>query len=174
MQSHTSKPPCYHAFKNHLSASGFTVFPFEFECLGSDHPYVDIAAKMGSMYWAFEYKSLSDSITRGIEQLRCYAEWFDYVVLVSEKEIDHRRSQNYWELKNLGAGLWNYDPIKGRFLEKTNPELQRPNRSNRTFVSRRFRSYTRRQKEEIELDLLTGKQSSLLEYFDETNSSLQL
>jgi hypothetical protein len=48
---------CYDSFKSHLCSRGFLVYPTEFDCIYSDHPFVDIAAKMGSFYWAFEYKS---------------------------------------------------------------------------------------------------------------------
>ena len=123
---------------------------------------------MGCMYWAFEYKSKSDSITRGVEQLRCYAEWFDYVVLVSEKVLDHRKSEKYWELKNMGAGMWSYDPDIGRCLESHNPEIQRPARRNRGFVSRRFGAFERNDRranlDQVQ-DFSISNQSRLSEYF---------
>lgn len=105
---------------------------------------VDIAAKMGEYFWAFEYKSKNDSISRGVDQLRCYSEWFDLVVLVSERLVSHDKSENYWRLKNMGAGLWNYTPsFKGRCIHKSDPVLQRPEVSNRKIVSRRFRALSR-------------------------------
>lgn len=152
----TKRIAAYTSFKKLLPTLGFTVFPIEFECIGSAHPYVDVAAKMGCMYWAFEYKSMNDSVSRGVDQLRCYSEWFDYVVLVSEMEFDHRTSENYWNLKELGAGLWNFDPLTLRKVERSNPTLQAPHKSNRRFVERRFRNLNR-----LSRLLDRGRQSSL-------------
>jgi hypothetical protein len=136
--NHRRDLPCYHSFKSHLMERGFLVYPSEFECVYSDHPMVDIAAKMGSFYWAFEYKSASDSVSRGVDQIRCYQKWFDYTVLVSERIFDHRNSQNYWSLRNLGAGLWFYDPHENKCMVRCNPVIQRPPRHNRASVVRRF------------------------------------
>ncbi|MCL5068207.1 MAG: hypothetical protein M1368_07635 [Thaumarchaeota archaeon] len=131
---------CYGKFKHHLEAMGFTVYPTEFDCINSEHPLVDIAAKMGSFYWAFEYKSESDSISRGIEQLRCYGRWFDYVVLVSERFLDHRRSENYWKLKSMGAGLWAYYPDQDKCIPMLQPVALDPSSQRRRLVTRRFRA----------------------------------
>lgn len=133
---------CYEPFKNHLLTLGFTLYPTEFNCIYSAHPLVDIAARMGCFYWAFEYKSLTDSVSRGVDQVRCYSEWFDYVVLVSEKEINHRTSYNYWRLRNLGVGLWTYDPFQDKRIIKTNPVIQSPAKRNHLLVSRRFNIVT--------------------------------
>ena len=93
----------YWSFRNYLLKSGFSVYPREFDCAGSDHPFVDLAGKMGAFYWAFEYKSETDSISRGLEQIKCYSEWFDYVVLVTERILDHSRSDLFWESKDRGS-----------------------------------------------------------------------
>jgi hypothetical protein len=152
-----SKRICaYSSFKKLLPTLGFSVFPIEFECVGSVHPYVDVAAKMGCMYWAFEYKSVNDSVSRGVDQLRCYSEWFDYVVLVSEGDFDHRTSENYWYLKDLGAGLWLFDPTTLKKVERSNPVLQVPTKANRRFVERRFRNLDR-----LSRIMDAGRQSSL-------------
>lgn len=119
---------------------GFTVYPTEFDCGNSEHPLVDIAAKMGSFYWAFEYKSETDSIARGIEQVECYSKWFDYVVLVSEKWFDHTASDYFWQLRSMGAGLWNYCPDSDKCYERKNPLLQSPDRKRRRLVALRFRA----------------------------------
>jgi hypothetical protein len=132
--------PCYVAFREYLDLAGFTIFPGEFDCIGSRHPLVDIAAKMGSFYWAFEYKSESDSISRGLEQVKCYSEWFDYVVLVTERVLNHSKSDLFWGLKSAGAGVWNYFPDLQKCLEQVNPVLQEPDQSNRRFVGFRFRA----------------------------------
>ena len=120
---------------------GFTVYPKEFDCINSEHPLVDIAAKMGSFYWAFEYKSESDSVSRGIEQLRCYSKWFDYVVLVSERFLDHRRSENYWKLKSMGAGIWAYYPDQDKCIHALQPVALDPSSFRRSLVTRRFRAH---------------------------------
>jgi hypothetical protein len=134
---------CYQAFKAFLSTLGFTIYPVEFDCISSKHPLVDIAAKMGSFYWAFEYKSRNDSVSRGVEQLRCYSEWFDYVVLVSERAFDHRSNENYWSLKDLGAGIWFYDPEQDNCVEWRYPEIQSPSPYDRSLVARRFAKLSR-------------------------------
>lgn len=131
---------CYSEFKDYLVGAGFTIYPGEFDCFGSRHPMVDIAGKMGSFYWAFEYKSETDSISRGLEQVRCYSDWFDYVVLVTEKELNHRKSELFWDLKGSGAGVWNYFPGANKLIEQVNPRLQQPNRGNRQFVGLKFRA----------------------------------
>lgn len=153
--------PCYESFKRHLMSLGFTVYPSEFDCIYSEHPLVDIAAKMGSFYWAFEYKSETDSVSRGIEQLECYLRWFDYVVLVSERTFDHRSSSNYWELKDIGAGLWFYDPFQNKCIQKTNPIIQNPQRFNRRSVTRKFKTVAQNRRDLVtkcdstrQLDLL--------------------
>ncbi|MHB8568121.1 MAG: hypothetical protein ACYC7D_11935 [Nitrososphaerales archaeon] len=162
--THESAFQCYEGFKRHLDARGFTVFPVEFECSGSDHPFVDIAAKMGGMYWAFEYKSENDSISRGLEQLRCYSEWFDYVVIVSERLIDHRNSLNYKQLKELGAGLWSFDRTSSKRIETANPKIQQPIRSNRNFVARRFRFLTQRSRS-VRQEISSGSQSLIYDFY---------
>lgn len=141
--------PCYADFREYLSRSGFTIFPGEFDCMGSDHPFVDIAGRMGSFYWAFEYKSESDSISRGLEQVRCYSEWFDYVVLVTEKSLNHVKSDLFWDLKAAGAGIWNYFPGSDKCIEQVNPRLQKPDRGNRRFVGFRFRALDRPRKHRL-------------------------
>ncbi|MGI0084310.1 MAG: hypothetical protein ACREBQ_04430 [Nitrososphaerales archaeon] len=128
----------YEKFRGHLSGLGFTLYPGEFDCLNSDHPLVDIAARMGAYYWAFEYKSEHDSISRGVEQVCCYSDWFDYVVLVSERTLDHRRSDNYWKLRRMGAGIWVYDPEKDERVVKAQPVIRNPDLISRRLVSRRF------------------------------------
>jgi len=139
-------PPCYAGFKEYLAEKGFTVYPYEFDCFGAKHPFVDIAGRMGSFYWAFEYKSETDSISRGVEQVRSYSDWFDYVVLVSERVLNHAKSDLFWQLKGSGAGVWNFFPESAKCVEQLNPQLQRPNRGNRRVVSSRFRALTHKRR----------------------------
>jgi hypothetical protein len=140
---HERNPNCYDSFKAFLTKLGFTLYPTEFDCVSSLHPFVDIAAKMGQFFWAFEYKSQNDSISRGVEQLRCYLDWFDYVVLVSERSFDHRTSKNYWSLRKLGAGIWFYEPTSEKCIQAHNPRIQSPFGTNRFLVSKRFSALSR-------------------------------
>ncbi|MGI0091132.1 MAG: hypothetical protein ACREBS_05440 [Nitrososphaerales archaeon] len=135
---------CYSSFKEHLRRRGFAVYPCEFDCGSTKHPLVDVAARMGSFYWAFEYKSETDSIGRGVKQVECYSHWFDYVVLVLEHSLEHTRSDLYWDLKRVGAGLWQYYPSSQKCFERTNPGLQEPVARNRRTVVRRFRAVRRK------------------------------
>jgi hypothetical protein len=128
---------CYDQFKIYLQNTGFTVFPTEFDCPSSIHPFVDIAGKFGSHYWAFEYKSSGDNVGMAVEQVASYSRWFDYVVIVSEKWLDHRRSDVYWSLREMRAGLWNFIPETSRCISEINPELLAP--EGRKYVSLRFR-----------------------------------
>ena len=134
---------CYSAFKEYLSRTGFKVYPREFDCGSSKHPLVDIAARTGSFFWAFEYKSESDSVSRGLEQVECYSRWFDYVVLVSERCFNQARSRCFWELRAGGVGIWTYLPSKNECIERKNPRLQMPEKERRNLVARRFRALDR-------------------------------
>jgi hypothetical protein len=135
---------CYQSFKLYLLENGFTTYPCEFDCVSSRHPFVDLAAKVGSFYWAFEYKSASDSISRGLDQVTCYSEWFDYVVLVSERQIDHTTSQIFWDLRKIGVGVWNYFPSSNTCFEQLNPKLQHPDPKKIKSVRSKFRALRRR------------------------------
>ncbi len=139
---HPESIPVYSRFKQHLADLGFTVYPEEFDCINSEHPLVDIAARMGFQYWAFEYKSKSDSISRGVEQVECYQKWFDQVVLVSERILNHRTSENYWRLRRMGVGIWIYDPATDKCIIKSQPNSWRAEPFQRKLVSRRFNSLT--------------------------------
>jgi hypothetical protein len=157
------RPRCYDKFKAHLAERGFVLYPREFDCIVTKHPLVDIAAKMGSNYWAFEYKSEFDNVSKSIEQLKCYSLFFDFVVLVSEKLFDHRSSNNYWNLKHLGAGIWFYVPNEEKCIEKIFPQSQYPQPPFKRFVRRKFRSYF---KAEAELSRVPpGSRQSLLTEF---------
>lgn len=148
----------YWAFRNYLLKTGFSLYPREFDCAGSEHPFVDLAGKMGSFYWAFEYKSETDSISRGLEQVKCYSEWFDYVVLVTEKILDHSRSGLFWQLKSAGAGIWNFFPDSQKCIHQVNPLLQKPVKGNRRHVGSRFRALEYPRKRKIRNALSDGGQ----------------
>jgi hypothetical protein len=134
------RPRCYDKFKDHLEERGFLLYPREFDCLVTKHPLVDIAAKMGSHYWAFEYKSENDNVKKSVDQLKCYSLFFDFIVLVSERMFDHRSSVNYWSLKKIGAGIWFYSPDEEKCIEKIFPQSQFPKPPFKRFVRRRFNS----------------------------------
>jgi hypothetical protein len=159
----THTPQCYDSFKSYLHTIGFLLYPSEFDCVYSEHPFVDIAARMGSFYWAFEYKSESDSVSRGLEQLKCYSKWFDYIVMVSERTFNHRTSDTYWAFKNIGAGIWFYDPAQGKCIQSKNPMIQRPESQNRTMVIRRFSSVFRK-RDRLNPSVGLGHQTDLLAF----------
>ena len=159
------KMPCYSNFRDYLGRMGFSLNPGEFDCIYSKHPLVDLAGKMGSFYWAFEYKSETDSISRGVNQVRCYSEWFDYVVLVTERGLNHRNSEHFWELRDAGAGVWNYFPDSDKCIEQMNPRLQKPEKSNRRFVGTRFRALKRKRNWSRSIPRLDLGQSDLHTFF---------
>jgi hypothetical protein len=146
MFGRTPRKQCYDQFKTYLRKTGFTLFPTEFDCPSSAHPFVDVAGKFGSHFWAFEYKSAGDSVGKAVEQAACYSEWFDYVVVVSERWVDYRRSGAYWKLREIGAGLWNFLPDTSRCISELNPDLLAPDGARRNLVSTRFRALGRREK----------------------------
>lgn len=152
----TDQVACYQAFREYLEKCGFLVYPEEFDCGNSNHPLVDIAARMGSFYWAFEYKSWNDSIARGVEQVKCYSNWFDYVVLVSEKPLRHTDSKHYWSLRSIGAGIWNYHPLIDKCVTTKNPLIQSPERNNRKMVARRFKSLEKKISRSNNLDVFSS------------------
>ena len=154
----------YGSFRNHLLKMGFSLYPREFDCSGSEHPFVDLAGKMGSFYWAFEYKSETDSISRGLEQIRCYSQWFDYVVLVTEKILDHSRSGLFWDLKGAGAGIWNYFPGSDKCIHQVNPILQKPEVGYRKHVGLRFKALQKPGRRKSRNVLIDGGQMHLCRF----------
>ena len=138
--------PCYESFKHFLVHSGYRVFPEELTCPTASHPFVDIAARMGCHFWAFEYKSACDDISRAVDQALSYSEWFDYVVVVSERRLDHRTSETYWNLRRMGIGVWNYFPSSQRCTVQSNPALLAPDVGNRKSVLLRFSALARKRR----------------------------
>ena len=138
--------PCYESFKHFLIRSGYRVFPEELTCPTAKHPFVDVAARMGCHYWAFEYKSACDDIRRAVGQAQSYSTWFDYVVVVSERRLDHRTSETYWDLRKMGIGVWNYLPSSGQCIVQSNPALLAPTVGNRKSVLLRFSALGRKRR----------------------------
>jgi hypothetical protein len=92
----------------YLQTQGFKPHPNEVFCPSGDHCWVDVAALKGQDYWAFEYKSRSDSMRRGLDQCHAYANGFNYVVLVADR---HRvtSSPYFSDFRSEGFGVWRHD-----------------------------------------------------------------
>jgi hypothetical protein len=110
----SSTHPPYETARGHLIAylheQGYRVHPNEVFCPSGRHCWVDVAAVKGSDYWAFEYKSRSDSIRRGFDQCSSYANGFNYVVLVADR---HRvtSSPYFPSFMSKGFGVWRHDRL---------------------------------------------------------------
>jgi len=92
----------------YLQTQGYKAHPDEVFCPSGEHCWVDVAALRGQDYWAFEYKSRTDSIRRGFDQCRSYAKGFNYVVLVA----DRNRVTSSPYFRNFmaeGFGIWRHD-----------------------------------------------------------------
>jgi len=90
-----------------LQTQGYTVHPSEVFCPTPSHYWVDVAAIKGQDYWAFEYKSRTDSIRRGLEQCSAYASAFNYVVIVADR-YRVTRSPYFVRFKQSGFGVWQH------------------------------------------------------------------
>lgn len=119
-----------------LESGGFKPHPLEVFCPSSSHCWVDVAAAKGPDLWAFEYKSRSDSIRRGLEQCQSYSCAFNYVVLVA----DRRRvtaSPYFSKFKREGFGIWSHTGTS--FYSILTPRRQQVARKARRVVERQFR-----------------------------------
>lgn len=118
-----------------LQSQGFRPHPNEVFC-PTEHCWVDVGALKGQDYWAFEYKSRNDSIKRGLEQCCCYAEAFNYVVLVADR---HRTTSSpyFGRFKSYGFGVWSHTPTG--FYPLLNPKRRCAIRKARVVVERQFR-----------------------------------
>jgi hypothetical protein len=120
----------------YLYTQGYRPHPDEVFCPSRGHCWVDVAALKGQDYWAFEYKSRHDSIRRGFDQCRSYANGFNYVVLVA----DRRRvtSSPYFRHFRLeGFGIWRHDKVG--FHPILQPERRNTIRDVKLVVERQFR-----------------------------------
>ena len=93
----------------YLQSQGYKVHPYEVFCPGSEHYWVDVAALKGLDYWAFEYKSRTDSMRRGFDQCCSYSKGFNYVVLVADR-YRVTASPYFTCFKAQGFGIWRHDP----------------------------------------------------------------
>ena len=119
-----------------LESNGFKPHPLEVFCPSSAHCWVDVAAAKGPDLWAFEYKSRSDSISRGFEQCRSYSNAFNYVVLVADR---HRvtASSYFSKFKREGFGVWRH--MGSSFYSILPPKRRRVAPAARGVVERQFR-----------------------------------
>jgi hypothetical protein len=119
-----------------LRTQGYKPHPNEVYCPDPDHCWVDVAALKGQDYWAFEYKSRVDSMRRGLEQCCSYANGFNYVVLV----VDRNRvttSPYFSKLRTHGFGVWKH--IGSRFYALLQPKRRAPLRNVKCVVERQFK-----------------------------------
>jgi hypothetical protein len=125
---------------SYLRVAGFQVHPEEVYCPAVDHCWVDVAALKGQDYWAFEYKSHSDSIKRGLEQCQSYSQAFNYVVLVADR---HRTTASpyFGSFKRNGFGVWSH--AENGFNPILQPRRHAVPREGRVVIERQFRRLRR-------------------------------
>jgi hypothetical protein len=120
-----------------LQTEGFKVHPEEVYCPDAEHCWVDVAAVKAQDYWAFEYKSRTDSIRRGLDQCHSYAKAFNYVVLVADR-YRATSSPHFGSFKQNGFGVWSH--VGFRFHPLLKPQRRLTTRDGRAIVERQFRS----------------------------------
>ena len=94
----------------YLQTRGYKAHPDEVFCPSGKHCWVDVAALKDKDYWAFEYKSRTDSIRRGFDQCRSYAKGFNYVVLVADRNRV-TSSPYFYHFMAEGFGVWRHDRL---------------------------------------------------------------
>ncbi len=119
----------------YLRAQGYRPHPDEVFCPGGEHCWVDVAALKGQDYWAFEYKSRSDSMRRGLDQCQSYSAGFNYVVLVADR---HRitSSPYFQRFRSEGFGVWRHDSLG--FHPILDPKRRSNARKVKRIVKRQF------------------------------------
>lgn len=120
----------------YLQTQGFTAHPNEVFCPAKEHHWVDVAAFKGQDYWAFEYKSRTDSIRRGLEQCCSYAEAFNYVVLVADR-YRVTSSPYLGQFTHRGFGIWRH--YGASFYPLVSPKRQPVKRDAKVIIERQFR-----------------------------------
>jgi hypothetical protein len=134
-----------------LQTRGYTVHPSEVFCPTPNHYWVDVAAIKDQGYWAFEYKSRTDSIRRGLEQCTAYASAFNYVVIVADR---HRvtRSPYFARFKQSGFGVWQH---QGSLFHTLIPPKRRTAITQaKSVVERQFKSLIRQSKDASQTKLV--------------------
>lgn len=151
-----------------LQTEGYKAHPNEVFCPSGKHCWVDVAALRGQDYWAFEYKSRTDSIRRGLEQCCSYAKAFNYVVLVADR-YRVTSSPYFSHFRQRGFGVWRHDGA--RFYPLLHPRRRIVLRDLRVVIERQFSRVLPGPNEEIITPL-----SSWLEPFSrlKASSSTQL
>ena len=119
-----------------LQSEGFRVHPEEVYCPAVKHCWVDVAAVKGQDYWAFEYKSRSDSIKRGLAQCRSYSNAFNYVVLVANRQRT-TSSPYFGNFKRDGFGVWSHTGT--RFNPLVKPQRRPVAGRSRAVIERQFK-----------------------------------
>jgi hypothetical protein len=153
-----------------LQAQGFKPHPNEVFC-PTEHCWVDVGALKGQDYWAFEYKSRNDSIRRGLEQCHCYAEAFNYVVLVVDR---HRATSSpyFGRFKSYGFGVWSHT-VYG-FYQLLNPKRRSVARRARVVIERQFSHLTHDASVDSSLTNWLVAEQHLCSKFGSTISDLDL
>lgn len=119
-----------------LQAEGFKAHPNEVFCPSAQHCWVDVAAVKGYDYWAFEYKSRTDSIRRGLEQCCSYAKAFNYVVLVADRNRV-TSSPYFGDFKHRGFGVWRHEG--NVFYRLLGPKRQTVATKSKIVIERQFK-----------------------------------
>ena len=133
---HPKYPAARKQLISFLQTEGFKVHPEEVYCPDAKHCWVDVAAVKGQDYWAFEYKSRTDSIRRGLDQCHSYAKAFNFVVLVADR--NRATSSPYFgNFKQNGFGVWSHVGIIFQPLLK--PKRRLAVKNSRVVVERQFR-----------------------------------
>jgi hypothetical protein len=120
----------------YLQTQGYKAHPDEVFCPSGEHCWVDVAALRGQDYWAFEYKSRTDSIRRGFDQCRSYAKGFNYVVLVADRKRV-TSSPYFLHFRAEGFGIWRHDRLG--FHPIIQPRRSTTIRNIKLVVERQFR-----------------------------------
>jgi hypothetical protein len=133
---HRNYPAARKQLISFLQTEGFKAQPSEVYRPASKHCWVDVAALRGQDYRAFEYKSRTDSIRRGLEQCCSYAGAFNYVVQVADR-YRVTSSPYFYHFKSRGFGVWLHDGAK--FYVLLPPKRQPIRRQAKVVVERQFR-----------------------------------
>lgn len=133
---HPKYPAARKQLISFLQTEGFRVHPEEVYCPDAKHCWVDVAALKGQDYWAFEYKSRTDSIRRGLDQCHSYAKAFNFVVLVADRNRA-TASPYFGNFKQNGFGVWSHVGI--RFHPLLKPKRRLATKNSRAVVERQFR-----------------------------------
>ncbi len=120
---------------SYLQNQGFRPHPREVFC-PTEHCWVDVGALLGQDYWAFEYKSRTDSIQRGFDQCCSYSNAFNYVVLVADR-YRVTSSPYFAQFRKRGFGVWRHHGKK--FYELLTPKRQPVKSKAKFVVERQFR-----------------------------------